>query len=251
MEVMLHGQKITVVIPTLNEELGIKDTMGLVPKFVDEIIVVDGNSKDRTREIAAECGAKVILEKRKGYGRAFKTGFLNSTGDIVATADGDGTYPIELLEEVANHLINRDLDFISCSRLPLRDKASMKKRNLIGNYLMTKAASVLWGKYFSDILSGMWVFRRSALQHMTLHSDSWNFSEEIKIQAYVNLGNRFHEYKIPYRERLGETKLIPWKVGIENLVYLLAMRSGGVTFIRDLLKRPQDDLGRKPKRSKK
>ena len=61
---MLNGKKISVVIPTLNEAGGIRRTMELVPKFVDETVVVDGNSTDRTREIAAECGAKVVLETR-------------------------------------------------------------------------------------------------------------------------------------------------------------------------------------------
>lgn len=237
---MLHGKKISVVIPTLNEAKGIKNTIDVIPSFVDEIVVVDGNSTDNTREIAAECGAKVILEKRKGYGRAFKTGFANSTGDIIATTDGDGTYPIEMLEEIVNYLIERDLDFVSCSRLPLRDQASMRRRNLVGNYMMTMAASVMWAHHFSDILSGMWVFRKACLQHLTLQSDSWNFSEEIKIQAYENLRSKFAEYKIPYRERLGETKLVPWKVGIQNITYMMAMRTGMVEFARDMLKRPVD-----------
>src|SRR5262245_32867671 len=107
--------KISVVIPTLNEEKGIRKSMGLVPDFVDEVVVVDGNSRDRTREIAAECGAKVINEPRRGYGRAFKTGFENCTGDIIATADGDGTYPIELLKEVVEYMDLAGLDFVSCS----------------------------------------------------------------------------------------------------------------------------------------
>lgn len=241
---MLHNQTISVVIPTLNEAKGIASTLDLIPKFVDEVIIVDGNSTDGTREIAEKKGAKVILEKRKGYGRAFKTGFEAATGQIIATTDGDGTYPIEMLEEIVEHLVSRDLDFISCARLPLRDSASMHRRNLIGNYVITKFASMLFSNYFADILSGMWVFRKACLRHMTVHSDSWNFSEEIKLQAWVNLRSKFQEYKIPYRERLGETKLSPWKVGAENVAYLLAMKTGGVTFLRDILRKQNDPLGR-------
>lgn len=234
---MLNGLKISVVIPTLNEAGGIRRTMDLIPDFVDEIVVVDGDSTDGTREIAAECGAKVINEKRRGYGRAFKTGFENCTGDIIATADGDGTYPIELLEEIMGFLASRELDFVSCSRFPLQNSKSMERTNYIGNYLMTKAASVLWVHPFADILSGMWVFRRASLEKLSLQSDTWNFSEEIKLQAYIRLGNKFAEYRIPYRERIGETKLMPWKVGIENISYMLAMRTGTVPILRSVLKR--------------
>lgn len=234
---MLLDHKISVVIPTLNEAKGIRETLGHVPKFVDEIIVVDGDSKDQTREIAAECGAKVVVEPRRGYGRAFKTGFAHCTGDLIATADGDGTYPIEKLKEVVEFLVSRQLDFVSCNRLPLEDASSMKRKNHIGNYLMTKAASTLWMHPFKDILSGMWVFRRCSLSQLDLHSDSWNLSEEIKLQAFDKLGAKFAEYKIPYRERLGETKLIPWKVGIENLVYMVALRTRTVPFWRAVLKK--------------
>ncbi|MBI3544487.1 MAG: glycosyltransferase family 2 protein [Deltaproteobacteria bacterium] len=233
--------KISVVIPTLNEAKGIRKTMGLIPKFVDEVVVVDGNSSDGTRDIAAECGAKVINERRRGYGRAFKTGFENCTGDLIATADGDGTYPIELLEQIAGHIAKNDLDFVSCSRLPLLDKKSMEPVNFFGNYMMTKAASFMWLHAFDDILSGMWVFRRTCLPKLELHSDSWNFSEEIKLQAYMNLGKRFAEYHVPYRERIGETKLMPWKVGVDNICYMVAMRTGTVPLIRQLLKRPASE----------
>ncbi len=223
---MYKEHRVTVIAPTLNEEKGIEKTIKLIPSFVDEILIVDGSSTDHTREIAIKNGAKVFIEPRPGYGRAFKTGFEKSSGDIIATADGDGTYPIELLNEVLDFLYSQNLDFVSCSRLPLKDRASMRSRNLVGNYLMTAAASVMWLHTFSDILSGMWVLKKSSLQHMSLQSDNWNFSEEIKIQAFTKLKKKFAEYPIPYRERLGETKLIPWKVGLQNIGYLVAMRTG-------------------------
>jgi glycosyltransferase involved in cell wall biosynthesis len=237
---MLRDKKITVVIPTLNEAKGIRSTIELVPKFVDEIVVVDADSTDETRAIAASCGARVILEKRRGYGRAFKTGFAAAKGDLIATADGDGTYPIELLEEIAGYLLDQDLDFVSCSRFPRADRESMKPVNYVGNKLMTLAASVLWLHPFRDILSGMWVFRRDCLPRLALHSNTWNLSEEIKLQAYEKLGRRFAEYNIPYRERIGETKLMPWKVGAENLGYMLAMRTRSVELLRGFLKKNAD-----------
>ena len=223
---MLHGLRVSLVVPTLNEAEGLRYLKTLVPAGVDEVVVVDGDSQDDTRRIATEFGWTVILEKRRGYGRAYKTGFKRCSGDIVATADGDGTYPVERLEPLVGALVERGLDFVSCSRLPLADPSSMDRQNLAGNFLMTQAASLLWLHRFSDILSGMWVFRRSALDNLALRSDNWNFSEEIKLRAYAGLGGKFAELPIPYRSRLGETKLTPWKVGLENILYMLRMRAG-------------------------
>ena len=243
---MYQNSKVSVVIPTLNEEKGILNTLNMIPKFVDEVVIVDGNSKDKTREVAQAWGAKVILEPRKGYGRAFKTGFENTTGELIATADGDGTYPIELLPKVLDYLFNQNLEFISCSRFPLQDSSSMHRKNYLGNLLMTKAASTLWFHPFSDILSGMWVFKKSSLKGLHLQSDSWNFSEEIKLEAFQKLKEKFGEFHIPYRERLGETKLSPWKVGFQNICYMLLMRSGTVRPARDAFKRPYEPYRNSP-----
>ncbi len=235
---MIQNLKVTAVVPTLNEAKGILETLKLIPETVDEIIIVDGDSKDGTRNIAEKFGKdnnrKVVIinEKRRGYGRAFKTGFENATGDIIATGDGDGTYPIELVASVIEFMNNKKLDFVSCSRFPLQDKQSMKGKNLIGNIALTIAASTLWVYRFSDVLSGMWVFRRSCLGELNIQSDSWNLSEEIKIEALTKLKSRFAEFPIPYRERLGETKLIPWKVGIQNLGYMFAMRTGTRKYLK-------------------
>ena len=238
---MRSGLKVSVVIPTLNEAQGIKHTIEGVPDFVDEIIVVDGNSKDGTREIAAATSprVKVILETRRGYGQAFQTGFAQAKGDVIVTIDGDGTYPVTEAGAMIDHLVKDQLEFISCSRLPLEDRASMRRRNWIGNVGMSVVASVLFFHWFQDVLSGMWVFRRDCLSRLNLQSTSWNFSEEIKIQAHRTLGSKFREMKIQYHERLGETKLSPFKVGFQNLVYLLAMRFCLVTLIRTRLARPE------------
>jgi glycosyltransferase involved in cell wall biosynthesis len=223
---MLQGFKISLVVPTLNESGGVRRLMGLVPRSVDEIVVVDGDSQDDTRQVAEELGAKVIVEKRLGYGRAYRTGFERCSGELVATADGDATYPVENLESVVAHLLARGLDFVSCSRFPLAEPGSMALRNRLGNSAMSAAASLLWLHRFKDILSGMWVFRRRILERLALESDDWNFSEEIKIEAYRKLGAGFAEFEIPYHKRIGETKLLAWKVGGQNILHLLAMRLG-------------------------
>ena len=109
--------KLSVVIPTLNEELSIGKVLDSLEKNLKgidkEILIVDGLSTDKTVEISKEKGARVLMEKRKGYGRAYKTGFKNAKGDIIATLDGDMTYPDEVIPELIVKLEKDGLDFIT------------------------------------------------------------------------------------------------------------------------------------------
>src|ERR1035438_4547950 len=79
---MYKGQSITVIIPCLNEEEGIERVLGAMPEFVDEIIVVDNGSTDRTAEIAASLGAKVLHQELRGYGRGGRRGFSSKASEI-------------------------------------------------------------------------------------------------------------------------------------------------------------------------
>jgi glycosyltransferase involved in cell wall biosynthesis len=241
---MFRKQSVSVIIPTWNESAGIAYTLQSVPSLVDEVIVVDGCSTDGTCEIAKANGARVFSENRRGYGRAFRTGFNAAKGDLLVSADGDGTYPLGSLPSLLEHLVSRDQLFVSCSRFPLKDSRTMRFRNVFGNRVITMAASLLWNETFSDILSGMWAMRREAWVRLDTISDSWNFSEEIKLRAFELFGPRFSEFHIHYAERLGTTKLTPWRVGIENLVWLALMRL-------DLERQFKALLSPKPKRFRK
>jgi glycosyltransferase involved in cell wall biosynthesis len=223
---MFKGLSVSVIIPTWNEAAGIAYTLRTVPSLVDEVVVVDALSKDGTADIARANGARVFSEVRRGYGRAFKTGFNASKGDILVSADGDGTYPLGVLPDLLDYMMQRDLMFTTCSRFPLNDPGSMRQRNVVGNRVMSAVASLLWMSRFDDVLSGMWAMRRDAWVQLDLISDSWNFSEEIKIRARETFGPRFDEFHIRYAERMGETKLAPWRVGVENLAWLGCMRLG-------------------------
>lgn len=113
--------KISVVIPTINEERTIGEVISGLLKLQDvEIIVVDTNSTDRTRDIAKSMGCKVIEEPRRGYGRGYKTGLENITGDFVVCMDGDGTYPTDVVRPFLDILQMSNIDFISGDRITLR-----------------------------------------------------------------------------------------------------------------------------------
>lgn len=220
---MHKGHSITVIIPTMNEEAGIARVLDEIPDYVDEVLVVDSSS-DRTAEIAKSKGAKVVREERRGYGRAYKTGFENSTSEYIITIDGDGTYPAYQISEMMDFAINNNIDFLSGSRFPLKDSKSMKAVNLIGNKLLTWAFNVLYFKNLRDVLTGMWLIRRDIIPRTNIISDDWNFSEEIKIEAIKAKNIKFAECCINYHPRVGETKLAPISVGWQNLIFLFKKR---------------------------
>ena len=221
---MYKGMSITAIIPCLNEEQGIERLLRAMPEFVDEVIVVDNNSTDRTSEVAESLGAKVVREEVRGYGRAYKKGFAVATSDLIVTLDGDHSYPVDALSYLIEAFRHLEVDFLNASRFPVRDARAMSFKNKFGNLILSLVMSVLFFRWVRDSQSGMWVFRRSILQNMKLESDGMAFSEEIKIEALLQPGVRFGELSIQYSSRVGETKLNPWRDGMQNIAFLLKKR---------------------------
>ena len=223
---MYKNLRITVVIPCLNEEQGIQEVLREVPPFIDEVVVVDNGSTDRTAAVARQMGARVVTELSRGYGRAYKSGFSQATGDIIVTLDGDHSYPIDALSYLLEAFIHCRVGFLSASRLPVLSKTAMSTKHKIGNRILSLTMSLLFLRWVSDSQSGMWVFRRAALKKMNLSSDGMAFSEEIKIEAIKNKDIGFREIFISYSQRLGEKKLQPWRDGFQNLIFLFRKRIG-------------------------
>jgi dolichol-phosphate hexosyltransferase len=221
---MYKGQRITVIIPCLNEEQGVGKILRSMPEFVDETIVVDNNSTDRTCAVASALGARVIREEVRGYGRSYKRGFSCATGDIVVTLDGDHSYPVDALSYLLEAFFHLHVDFLNASRFPVRDPLAMSFKHKIGNLALSLAMSALFFRWVRDSQSGMWVFRRSILKEMTLEAGGMAFSEEIKIEALRSPRIRFGEISILYSSRLGEKKLNPWRDGFQNLAFLVKKR---------------------------
>lgn len=221
---MYNNDSITVIIPCLNEEQGIELVLRKMPAFVDQVIVVDNGSTDRTRDVAEGFGAQVIREDVRGYGRAYKKGFAFATGDIIVTLDGDHSYPPDAMSYLLEAFRHLEVDFLNASRFPVRDPKAMSFKHKVGNLILSIAMSLLYFRWVSDSQSGMWVFRRSILSNMTLESDGMAFSEEIKIEALKNRQVRFAEITISYTSRLGEIKLNPWRDGFYNLWFLVKKR---------------------------
>ena len=235
----------SLVIPTLNEGEGIAHTLRQFRNSAEEanrtlflrdpvdweILVVDGNSTDGTPEIARGLGATVISEARKGYGRAYKTGFERATGEFIATLDGDGTYPADLVPWFLLHLIHHHRDFLTGDRLTYLERKAMTTEHRVGNFLLNLMVSVLYhsclqgapARVLRDSQSGLWVFRRSLVPRLKLTQDGMAFSEEIKLEVLIR-GFKLEEVPIHYTERWGRPKLSSWRDGLRNMKFLVDKR---------------------------
>ncbi len=219
--------KVSVVIPTMNEAKSIGAVIDQVKKALGnsrpfEILVIDTNSKDRTREIAAEKGAMVIDEPRRGYGRAYKTGFEKSSGEFVVTLDADMTYPAGDIPSLLEELESKGLDFITTNRFARMEKGAMSAKHRFGNWVLSTTTRILFRVKIKDSQSGMWAFRRSVLDKLSVESDGMSFSEELKIEAFRK--TKASELPITYGVRMGEAKISSWGDGLGNLKYLFKKR---------------------------
>jgi glycosyltransferase involved in cell wall biosynthesis len=224
-------KKISIVIPALNEREGIANTIKAIPHielenmgYQIQILVVDNGSSDGTGEIAKRAGAEVVFEPRRGYGYAYKAGFANAVGEIIATADADMTYPVEDIPKLVRILEHEKLDFITTNRYSDIAKGAMTPLHKFGNAILNFNMKILFGLRIKDSQSGMWVFRKHLLSRMKLKDNSMAFSEELKIEACSFLKCAWNEIPIHYRTRVGQVKLRSWRNGFGNLFYLVRKR---------------------------
>jgi len=235
----------SLVVPTLNEAPSIAHVVRLfrtsaaeanATVFRDdpvewEVLVVDGASTDGTAAIAEAEGARVVIERRPGYGRAYRTGFALARGDVIATSDGDATYPVETVPRLVKKLLDEGLDFLTGNRMAYLDRKAMTTEHRIGNWALNTFVAIAFQRYLREVpggklqdsQSGFWVFRRDVLERVHLTQDGMALSEELKIEAILrNL--KFLEVPIRYGERWGRPKLSSWRDGLSNLIFLARKR---------------------------
>jgi hypothetical protein len=225
--------RLTILLPSLNEVEGIQRTLHRVPQaalakagYDVEILVVDGASNDGTPQRARALGAHVIAEPRRGYGRAYKTGFAAAQGDIVVTGDADDTYPLDALPEYLGLARERGLDFATLDRFSAMHKGSMTRTNRFGNGVLSLTARHLHRVRIRDSQSGMWILSRKALQRIRYNdlSDGMAFSQELKIAAFRDPELQSAEIPGKYYLRVGHEKLLRWTDGLGNLKALIRRR---------------------------
>src|SRR5919202_1247840 len=183
--------EVSVVIPCLNEE----DAVGAVVDEAweglrrsgrdGEVIVVDNGSSDRSAEVAAEHGAAVVSEPRRGYGSAYLAGLAAAQGEYVVMGDADGTYPLQELGAFVDRLENGD-DLVLGSRFrgTIHGGARPGLNRRIGNPILTGLLNLFFGVRVSDAHCGMRAVRRDALRTLDLHSTGMEFASEMVFKAY-------------------------------------------------------------------
>ncbi len=204
---------LSVVIASLNEEQGIGPTISELQKVLNNpyLIVVDGNSVDRTIEVAKNMGADVLLQEGKGKGNAMFQGYrtISSKVPFIVFTDADYTYPAEYVPKMVEILEqNPNVGMVIGNRFKgqVNDGKSLTNPFYLGNRLLAIAQSVMNGVKLEDPLSGLRVVRSDIL-------DGWKpkskgFDVEAEMNSIVGRrGYRIMEIPIDYRNRLGEKKL--------------------------------------------
>jgi glycosyltransferase involved in cell wall biosynthesis len=226
-EVLEEAVEVSVVMPCLNEE----DTVGsCVERALEalrhhhvagEVIVVDNGSSDRSIEVAARAGARVLLEPARGYGNAYLTGLRAARGDYLIIGDSDGTYSFDDIPRLLERL-RHGADLVIGSRLrgTILPKAMPWSHRYIGTPLLTGLLNIIAGTHLSDAHSGFRGFTREAYSRMGLLTGGMEFASEMLVKAAASR-LQIAEVPIHYYPRQGRSKLRPFRDAYRHLRFLL------------------------------
>ena len=210
---------ISIIIPVFNEEKTIGEVIDGVKKYVpsgSEILVVNNNSTDMTRDIALSKGIKVIAENEQGKGRAVLAGAKHSNGDILVFIDGDNSYPPESISQLVKPILDGKKEIMIGSRF-LGKPITINFLRGVGNKVFTWLASKMYCRT-TDLLTGMIAIKKDKFLSLNLKSSGFEIETEVFIKSCkINL--RRGEIPISYQER--GSKLNPLTDGFKILITLL------------------------------
>lgn len=226
--------KLSVVIPTLNEEAGIREVLQSVKSAIAELeipaeIIVSDSSTDRTPNIAQDMGAIVVEPRQEGYGAAYQYAFDRVRGEFIAIGDADCTYDFEDLPRLLELVRNEGADIALGSRFDgeIRPGAMPALHRYVGNPILTIFLNICYDAEVSDAHSGFRVLTREALDTMDLRSTGMEFASEMIMEAGA-LELDIVEVPITYHERRGEATINSFEDGWRHLRFMLVNAPGDV-----------------------
>jgi glycosyltransferase involved in cell wall biosynthesis len=227
---MLEGYKISVVMPGRTVSHILEYQLNQIPDFVDEIILVSNRSKDDTLEKARFLQTTnpklVVLEDNRadrdkiGYGYAIQTGLAATTGDLVFKIDVDGTYPVEILDQVIDYMLANDLDLISCNRYPVRPATKIPWIIRLGVAVLNLEVAILFGYPIKDVISGMYGGKTAAVRSLNLIEGGWDFSIEFKLASIQKFKHKFGEFHIDQKPSQTKSHQNYLKTGLRHMKFI-------------------------------
>lgn len=209
----MNAKNVTVIIPTLNEEKGIGEVVESFKNLGFDVLVIDGNSKDRTREIAREKGARVVLQTGKGKGNAIAEAFKLVDSEIVVLVDGDGSYPAEEVWKLLEPIEKGVAEHVVGNRFAKYEKGAFTRLNLFGNKLINLFFRFAYGVELTDILSGYRAIKKDVYKSIEIRKSGFEVEAELTVETLAK-GFKIVEVPISYRKREGKTKLRPIRDGL-------------------------------------
>lgn len=198
------NSQVAVIIPVLDEEAAIGEVVAGVRAHVGTVIVVDGNSKDRTAERAREAGAQVVVEARRGYGRAMRAGIaaLGPGVEIVVFVDGDGSDRVELIPSLLAPLLAGEGDFVHGTRLQgEREPGALSLPQIVAGHLAGGLIRLLFGVRYTD-MSPFRAIGRETLDRLGMRDETFGWNLEMQMRAAAQ-GLRVVEVPVGQRRRRG------------------------------------------------
>ncbi len=198
---------VVVVIPALNEEASIGLVVSALPP-VGAILVVDNGSTDGTAEQARAAGATVLMERRRGYGNACQAGIREAfalKADVVVILDADNADDPSLIGQLVDPILLGELDFVLSDRTRSADTGALLPHQRYGNRLATRLMKVSTGHRYAD-MGPFRAIRAHALQALDMQDPNYGWNVEMQMKA-VQHGLRIREVSMPYRQRIGQSKI--------------------------------------------
>ena len=197
-------KRVAVVIPTLNEEAAIAGVLAAIPPgIVDDVIVADSASADRTVERARAAGARIVSESRRGYGRACRAG-AEAAGDcdIIVFLDGDGSDCPDFMNQLVDPIVSGKYDFVIGSRTRgQREPGSMNAQQILAGRFAGWLLSILYGVRYTDMCPFR-AIRRHALERLGMREKTYGWNLEMQMRA-ARAGLRILEVPVNHRCRAG------------------------------------------------